>query len=301
MHAKPTTPRLAEFFQLIDDRNNCRGGSSEADPDRAAARRQDRRIDTDHLARHVEQGSTRIAFVDRRIGLKIIVVGTRLDVAVAGRDDARGDRAAKPKGVADGDHPIAHAHRFAVAEFHRLEWLVRLHPKHRDIDLFILANHFGLQFLAIGENDGYFIGVGDDVIVGNDKPGRIDDEAGAERIRFALVLFLILPLIAALLAALEELLEKIVEGRTRLQLRRILGALVVHGLRRRNIHDGIADSIREIGQGLRSLGAGRAGDGPDTASSAQDQRATKHEGGSRRGPPPPRVTSEAFHAAKFGE
>ena len=220
---------------------------------------------------------------------------------MAGRDDARGDRAAKPKGVADGDHPIAHAHRFAVAEFHRLEWLVRLHPKHRDIDLFVLANHFGLQFLAIGENDCYFIGVGDDVIVGDDDPGWIDDEAGAERIRFALVLFLFLPVIAALLAALEELLEKIVEGRTRLQLRRILGALVVHGLRRRDIHDGIADRIREIGEGLRSLRAGRAGDGPDAAGGAQDQRATKHEGGSRRGPPPPRAQRKLSNIEEIRE
>ncbi len=171
---------------------------------------------------------------------------------MAGRNDARGDRAAEPEGIADGDHPIAHAHLVAVAEFHRLERLVRLDPKHRDIDLFVLADHFGLQFLAIGENDRYFIGVGDDVIVGDDDPGWIDDKAGTERIRFALVLFLILPVVAALLAALEELLEKIVEGRTRLQLRRILGVLFVHGLRRRNIDHGIADRVREIGEGLRS-------------------------------------------------
>ena len=90
----------------------------------------------------LNKGPPENGFVDRRVGLKIIVVGTRLDVAMAGRDDARGDRAAKPKGIADGDHPIAHAHLFAVAKLHRLERLLRFHPKHGDIDFFILANHF---------------------------------------------------------------------------------------------------------------------------------------------------------------
>ena len=64
----------------------------------------------------------------------------------------------------------------------------------------------------------------------------------------------------ALLMALEEFLEQIVEWRPRLQLRRVAGVFFVHRLRRRDVDDGIAHRIREIGQGVRPLGEG--GEGP---------------------------------------
>ena len=44
------------------------------------------------------------------------------------------------------------------------------------------ADQLGLERGAVVEDDGDLVGVGDDVVVGDHEPGRIDDEAGAERI-----------------------------------------------------------------------------------------------------------------------
>ena len=64
------------------------GGHGEADADRAAGRRDDRRVHADHLAVHVEQRPARVALVDGGIGLQVVVVGAGVDVALLGRNDA---------------------------------------------------------------------------------------------------------------------------------------------------------------------------------------------------------------------
>ena len=143
-------------------------GVAEADADRAAGGRKDRRIDADHLAVHIEQRAAGIALIDRRVGLEIIVVGAGIDIAVARRDDAGRHRAAETERIADRDDPVADAHLVAVAEFRGLQRLVRLHAQHCDVDFRIGADHLGFQLLAIGEDDRHVIGVGDDVIVGDD-------------------------------------------------------------------------------------------------------------------------------------
>ena len=106
-HAEPAAAGFAELAKLFDDRDGGGGRNGEADADRAARGRQDGRVDADDLAVHVEQRTAGIAFVDGGIGLDIVVVGAGLDVAAAGRDDARRDRAAEAERVADRHHPIA--------------------------------------------------------------------------------------------------------------------------------------------------------------------------------------------------
>ncbi len=57
-----------------------------------------------------------------------------------------------------------------------------MHAQQREIALGILADQLGLELGAVVEDDVDLVGVGDDVIVGHDEAGRIDDEAGAERV-----------------------------------------------------------------------------------------------------------------------
>ena len=85
----------------------------------------------------------------------------------------------RPKRIADGHHPVADPHLFAVAELDRLQGLRRLDPEHGDIDLGILADHLGAQLLPIGEDHRHLVGVGDHVIVGDDDARRVDDEPRA--------------------------------------------------------------------------------------------------------------------------
>src|SRR5208283_860364 len=100
-NAEPSPSRLAELLQLLDHRRDGVRGRREANADRIAGGREDRRVDADDLAVHVEHGAAGIAFVDRRVGLDVAVVGSLVDVAVARRDDARRHRAAEPEGIAD--------------------------------------------------------------------------------------------------------------------------------------------------------------------------------------------------------
>jgi len=70
---------------------------------------------------------------------------------------------------------------------------------------------------AVIEDDRYLVGVGDDVIVGDHDPGRIDDEAGTERIDAARPVGAVLVVIALLTLTgpvLEEIVEKLLERRT---------------------------------------------------------------------------------------
>src|SRR5206468_8077125 len=84
-------------------------GNCETDADVAAVRREDRRGHPDDVPARVENRATRVAEIDRRIELQIVIVRTRLDVAAASRDDAGRRRTAEPERIADRHDPIAYA------------------------------------------------------------------------------------------------------------------------------------------------------------------------------------------------
>jgi hypothetical protein len=172
--------RTPSQLELIDYRHGGFRGHRKADADRTAGGRNDRGVDTDHLAVEVEQRPARVAAIDGGVGLNVVVVGAGIDVAVARRDDPGGDRAAEAERVANGDDPLAQPQFFRIPEFHRLERLVGLDPEQRHIGLLISADDLGLQSRAVIEDHGDLVGLGDDVIVGDDDTGRIDDEAGTE-------------------------------------------------------------------------------------------------------------------------
>ena len=95
------------------------------------------------------------------------------------------------------------------------------------------------------------------MIVGDDEPGGIDDEAGAERVdppRRAV-------LIAAALAAapvLEEFVEKLLHRRTRRQIGQPAHA-GVDLLRRRDVDDGVDHLFGNVGDVFRSARCRRPG------------------------------------------
>ena len=90
---------------------------------------------------------------------------------------------------------------------------VRLDLEHGDVDLGVGADQLGAQLLPVGEDHDDLVGVGDDVVVGDDDALWVDDEARAERVRLPLAVMwrvLAVPL-------LEEFVEEVVEGRALLQ------------------------------------------------------------------------------------
>ena len=249
-HAEPAAPRLAELAQLIDHRNGGLRRHGKADADRAARRRIDRGIDADHLAVEVEQRSARIAAIDRRVSLDVVVIRAGIDVAIARRDDAGRNRAAEAEWVADGDHPFAEPQLVGIPELHGFQRPVGLDPQQREIGLLILANDLSLELSAIREDDIDLVGVRNDVIVGHHDARRVDDEAGAERTHAAR------PAFAALLArsaatVLEQVVEKLLKGGAGRHLRRGRAAHLDR-LRGRDVDDRFDHAFGNVGDLVRS-------------------------------------------------
>ena len=92
LHAEPAAVNLAELLKLVDDRLHDLRRHRKADADRAAGGRDDRGVHADHVAVEVEQRTARVAAIDGGVGLDVVVVGARIDVAVARRHDAGGHR-----------------------------------------------------------------------------------------------------------------------------------------------------------------------------------------------------------------
>ena len=154
----------------------------EADPDRAAGRRHDRGVHRDHLALHVEGRAAGVARVDRRVDLQEVVERPGADVAPARRDDPGGHRRADPERVARRQDPVADLDRRGCRPSSHTAAACRVViADHRDIGHRVDADDLARQILPVRERHGDARGVADDVAVGHDDAGRVDDEAGARR------------------------------------------------------------------------------------------------------------------------
>ena len=253
-HAEPAAPRLAVLAQLIDHRHRGVGRHRKADADRAAGRRDDRGVDADDFAVEVEQRAAGIAAIDGGVGLNVIVVGAGIDVAVARRDDAGGHRAAEAERIADGDDPFAEPQLVGIAELHRLERLVGMHAQQRQVALGVLADQLRRQLGAVVEDDVDLVGVGDDVIIGDDEAGRIDDEAGAERGHAVRHLILVA---GAAAMVLEELIEELFHRRAGRHVGKVFD-MRIDFLRGRDIDHRVDDLFGDVGN---VVGAARGGGG----------------------------------------
>src|SRR5215470_1373119 len=89
LHAEPAAADHALVLELGDDRLHRLGRNIKGDANRSARRREDRGVDPDDVAVHVEGRAAGIAFVDRRVNLDEVVVGAGANVTAASRDDAR--------------------------------------------------------------------------------------------------------------------------------------------------------------------------------------------------------------------
>ena len=156
------------------------------------------------------------------------------------------------------DHPVAEADLVAVAELDRGERLRRFELQHREIGLLVDADQLGLDLGAVVEDDVDLVGIGDDVVVGDDDAGGVDDEARAERIGLARLE--LAALVAALAgrpaAVLEEVVEEFLERRARRQLRHRAALVGLDRLRGRDVDDGVDHLLGNVGDAATHAGAG---------------------------------------------
>ena len=145
-HAEPAAPRLAELAELVDDAQRQLDGNRKADADRAAGRRDDRRVDADHLAVHVEQ---RPPELPRLIAASVWMkssYGPELMSRLRAETMPTVTEPPSPNGL-----PIAITQSptrilSGIAEFHRRQFVpLRIDLQHRDVGLGVGADQLRLQ------------------------------------------------------------------------------------------------------------------------------------------------------------
>ena len=157
----------------------------EANPLIAAVVGGDRRVDPHHLAGEVDQRSAGVPRVDGGIGLEELGPLHAAELAPLATDDPRADGRLQLEGIADGDHPVADLHLVGVAELRHREVLGVAEADDGQVAGRIGLDLDCLVLPAVGELHGDRVGPFDDVVVGEDDSGGVDDhpraDAGAAR------------------------------------------------------------------------------------------------------------------------
>jgi hypothetical protein len=111
-HAEPAAAGFAELAQLVDDIDSpASAGIAKPMPIEPPDGEMIAVLMPMTSPDMLNSGTAGIAAVDGGVGLDEIVVGAGIDVASAGRDDPHSHRVPpSPNGIADGHHPVAHAH-----------------------------------------------------------------------------------------------------------------------------------------------------------------------------------------------
>jgi hypothetical protein len=138
-------------------------GIAKTDAERAAGTRIDGGVDADQVAVAVDQSTTRIARVDRGIGLNEVLEGVDAEMRPPeGRDDSHRHRLADTKRIADRQRDVADGDVVHPAECdcRQGECLAvpRADLQDRQVGLRIAANQAGVKAAPVAEGDLDLIG-----------------------------------------------------------------------------------------------------------------------------------------------
>ena len=104
------------LLELTDNSLRQINGDGKADP---LALGNNGGVDANDFPIHVQQRSTAVSRVDRRIGLDKIIIGPAADHPTLGADNPGGYRLLQTKRTADGHHPAAHRQLIRIAQLQR--------------------------------------------------------------------------------------------------------------------------------------------------------------------------------------
>src|SRR3954453_21520748 len=213
LHAEVGVGDLAPGDQLLGDALHDARRDREADAVVAAGVALDLRVDADDVAGRVEQRATRVAVVDRGVGLdraRDREVVRRVDRPVEGTDDAGRHGSLEAERAADGDDAVADLHVVRVGERDRVQLqLRRVDLDDRDIGRAVGADDLRARGLGVGERDLDRRRAVDDVLVRGDVAVGVDHEARALGLR-------LLPAAVAAVARTAEARRRRAGGRAHL-------------------------------------------------------------------------------------
>ena len=161
------------------------------------------RVDADHFAAHVEQRSAGIARIDRNIGLDERHIAFIRQQTPFGAHDTGGHAVFETERCTDRRYPFTgfDTVRLADSDYRQI---AGVYLEQRDIGIGIRTQHLCLEFTLIGQLDRDFVGLGNDMRIGQDMPVLIDDESRTQS------LCLLPPLAWRRQEAAKELEERIV-------------------------------------------------------------------------------------------
>ena len=175
-HAQPAAPRFAKFLQLLDHVLSHPARHCKSDADGPTIGTKNRCVYSDDFAFHVEKRTARVSPVNCRVGLNVIVIGSRERAATSRHDTGR-HRKALTKWVAHRHDPITDAGEFTVSPRHEGQRLVAYDFQQCEVGVWVCANKFGFQLETLKEFDQDFISPLNHMIVGNDEAILRDHES----------------------------------------------------------------------------------------------------------------------------
>jgi hypothetical protein len=123
----------------------------------------------------LKSGPPELPGIHRDVGLDEGHIGVRGQIAPFGADDSRRHRVLESERRADGRHPFADLQLPRIAQLHDRQ-VVRFDLEDGYVALLVRTDDLCFIFTPVRQLDGDFLGVGDDVRVGQDHPIRADDE-----------------------------------------------------------------------------------------------------------------------------
>src|SRR5690606_19962502 len=120
----------------------------------AAGLAEDHRVDADDLSLQVEKRPSRVAGVDRDVGLDEWHPGA--DRAGGRADDAGGDAVLEPERRTDSQHPLARLQGFRVADAYRRK-VACIDLDDRNIGAGVDADDLRLEFPPVRQADRYLV------------------------------------------------------------------------------------------------------------------------------------------------
>src|SRR5581483_3981030 len=126
-----------------------------------------------------------VARVDAGVGLDQALVGhvlVQADVALQGADDADADGVLVAVGVADGDDGLADHQVGGGAQRHHGQGPADVDLEQGQVHFGVARDDLGVGGGAVAQPDAQQADVLDDVLVGDDVPARVDEDAGAHAV-----------------------------------------------------------------------------------------------------------------------
>ena len=262
-HANRAASHFAVGDNLVVDADGGVGGQSESHAFIAVSAGNDRGVDADHLACHIDEWPAGISGIDCRVGLNESLKLLADITAILGANDACSDAALQEsKWIADSESPVTHLHGIGIAKLRVGQIVAHFNFQNRQIGLFVNPDDLGgVLCLVPIQCDLNLGGLIDDVIVRQNKTLLIDDHARAQA-AFGR---------RAFVRKIEEAVEKVLERllilvlavlvirRTHLATAIALPwrcapfSMLLDHLRGRNIYDRRLHLFHDAGKGARQL------------------------------------------------